>query len=334
MLNKNTHFSKPLKIQYTEDALSQILNSIGISGSLLLKEEYCASWAVSVPSSNRLNTLLKTSTGIRVATFHMVERGQIHIKLDDGEELLIDEGEMIVCFSGQGHTLYQGKPHTATPFQEILAGAENIYKPEEHMRDSSTSLICGIFLLHDTKLNPLIATLPATLKLKINSSNEHPRIYGVINLILNEFIIAAGSNNFVIERYLEILCAEIIRTHIDTLPEQTTGWLSALKDPIIGHVLEEIHLDPAENWSVKTLAQKVAMSPSRFAARFVETVGEPPMIYITKWRIYIASRYLKENNSIEQIASDVGYESISSFGRAFKRHMGISPAAWRSEQKG
>lgn len=217
-----------------KDALSQILNSIGISGSLLLKEEYSTPWAVSVPSSNQLNTLLKTSLGLRVATFHLVERGQLHVKLDDGDEVIVDEGEMIVCFSGQGHTLFQGKSETVIPFQEIMAGTENIYRPEEHMRDSSTSLICGIFLLHDTKLNPLIATLPTTLKLKINSSTEHPRINGVINLILNEFITPADSNSFVIERYLEILCAEIIRTHIDSLPEQTTGWLCALKDPIIG----------------------------------------------------------------------------------------------------
>jgi transcriptional regulator GlxA family with amidase domain len=115
------------------------------------------------------------------------------------------------------------------------------------------------------------------------------------------------------------------------LSEQSTGWFSALKDPVIGRAIEIIHAEPGYKWSVKTLADKVTISPSRFAARFSETLGESPMIYITKWRMYVASQMLDANQqSIDQIASEVGYESMAAFSRAFKRHIGLPPATWRS----
>jgi len=109
------------------------------------------------------------------------------------------------------------------------------------------------------------------------------------------------------------------------------GWFSALKDPLIGRAIEIIHAQPGFKWSVKNLAERVTISPSRFAARFSETLGEPPMVYITKWRMYIASQMLDENqHSIDQIANDVGYESMAAFSRAFKKHVGLPPATWRS----
>jgi len=86
-------------------------------------------------------------------------------------------------------------------------------------------------------------------------------------------------------------------------------------------------------WSVKYLAERVAMSPSRFAARFVAALGESPMVYVTKWRMNVASRLLgSTRRPVSEIAADVGYENLAAFRRAFKRHIGVPPAAWRSSQ--
>lgn len=82
-----------------DDALSQVLNSMRISGSLLLKEKYVAPWAVSVPSSNTLNHVFETATNTRIAAFHLIERGHMTIELENGESTLVEAGEMAVCFS-------------------------------------------------------------------------------------------------------------------------------------------------------------------------------------------------------------------------------------------
>jgi mannose-6-phosphate isomerase-like protein (cupin superfamily) len=92
-----------------DDPLSQVLNSMRISGSLLLKEKYEAPWAVSVPSSNTLNHVFETATNTRIAAFHLIERGHMTIELENGESTLVEAGEMAVCFSGLDHSLSQGK---------------------------------------------------------------------------------------------------------------------------------------------------------------------------------------------------------------------------------
>lgn len=337
MPEDTVNFSDPICTMGSGDALSEILNSIVISGSFLLKEAYCSPWAVSVPSSNILNTLFATSQNVHIATFHLVERGHVHIKLENGEQCSLEAGEMAVCFSGLGHTLYEGdstnKNQTVIPFHEIMAGTENIFKPDKTRIQDSTSLVCGGFLLQNTLLNPLLKTLPHVLTLRFNEPDEFPRLYGLMKLMIQEFKYRTPGNSYVIERYLEILCAETIRAHFDSLPKQATGWLSALKDPVIGQTVEAIHSQPGYNWTVKNLASKVNMSPSRFAARFVSILGESPIAYIAKWRMFIACEQLKNKHiSIEQIANTMGYENLASFSRAFKRHTGLPPGTWRTQK--
>ncbi len=331
MPKKTVYFTNPIKKASSDDALSQVLNAMRISGSILLKEEYKTPWSVSVPDSNTLNKLLKTNSNTRIAAFHLVEEGHIHIKLENGEDTLVEAGEIVVCFSGLGHTLYQGNGGKVIPFEEMMTGDNNNFQPDEDEKSTCTSLVCGVFYLHDTVLNPLLAALPNILKIGVTNPNEYPRLFGVMNLLVKEFHTQASGNSYVVQRYLEILCAEAIRVHVDGLPKESTGWLSALKDPVVGRAIEVIHSRPGYNWSVKSLADEVTISPSRFAARFSSTLGESPMIYVTKWRMYIASRMLEGSKlSIDQIANDVGYESLAAFSRAFKRHVGLPPAAWRA----
>lgn len=341
MPKNNISFTKPTNNSSLEDALSQVLNAMRVSGSLLLKETYKSPWAVEVPDSNALNKLFEMNNNTRIAAFHLVEQGHINIKQENGEETLVEAGEMAVCFSGLGHTLYQDNEKNTVPFQALMRGNNNIFQPDESEQSSCTSLICGVFLLHDTQLNPLLASLPKILKFDISSQKDTPRLFGIINLLTQEFDIKASDNifasnyasgnSYIVQRYLEILCAEAIRVHVAGLPKESTGWLSALKDPVIGRAIEIIHSQPGYNWSVKSLANEVTISPSRFAARFSSTLGESPMIYVTKWRMFVASRLLEGKQlTIDQIANDVGYESLPAFSRAFKRHVGIPPAAWRA----
>lgn len=117
------------------------------------------------------------------------------------------------------------------------------------------------------------------------------------------------------------------------LPDQQVGWLSALNDPIIGQALEWIHADPAHAWTVLELANQIGISRSALAARFTQLVGQPPMKYLTNWRLQLASRQLQySDDSIAKIAIQVGYESEAAFNRAFKRHVGVPPGVWRDRK--
>lgn len=131
-----------------------------------------------------------------------------------------------------------------------------------------------------------------------------------------------------------MLCAEAVRAYIETTPHQDTSWFRGVRDPIVGKAIAAIHQHPGINWTVKRLAQGVAMSPSRFAARFSEALGDSPMAYVAKWRMNVACRQLvTSQQGIGQIASDVGYESLAAFSRAFKKHVGVPPATWRAQER-
>ena len=117
-----------------------------------------------------------------------------------------------------------------------------------------------------------------------------------------------------------------IRVHIAASGEHPAGWLRALNDPQVGKSLRLIHEKPADSWTVEALADGVAMSRSGFAEKFSSLVGEPPLSYLTRWRMLLAAdRLLHSREPISVIAPALGYESESAFSTAFKRVMGCAP---------
>jgi AraC-like DNA-binding protein len=126
---------------------------------------------------------------------------------------------------------------------------------------------------------------------------------------------------------------EVMRSHIDSLPEGATGWFAALRDPQVSAALRLIHGRPTEPWTLDSLARAIGLSRSSFAERFASYVEMPPMQYLARWRLQIAARLLETPNiSVAQAAAEVGYQSEAAFNRAFKRHTGVAPGAWRRER--
>jgi AraC-like DNA-binding protein len=106
-----------------------------------------------------------------------------------------------------------------------------------------------------------------------------------------------------------------------------------LRDPQIGRALALLHARPTQAWTAEDLAVVVGMSRSVFAERFTSLVGQPPMQYLTHWRMHVAAQRLREGRgSVAQVGFEIGYESEAAFSRAFKRQFGTSPGTWRKQQ--
>jgi transcriptional regulator GlxA family with amidase domain len=129
----------------------------------------------------------------------------------------------------------------------------------------------------------------------------------------------------------EVLFVDALRRYIANAPSEQTGWLAAARDPEIGKTLALLHRNPAEPWTLATLAREVGISRSVLADRFRHYMGEPPMSYLTRWRLQLGARMLKSSSrSVAEIAAEVGYESEPAFNRAFKREFEVPPARYRS----
>ena len=108
------------------------------------------------------------------------------------------------------------------------------------------------------------------------------------------------------------------------------GWLAVLRDPSVSKALALIHARPSFSWTIEGLARQCGASRSVFAERFMQLIGVPPMHYLARWRMQVASEMLKRRNlNMAAIASEIGYESEAAFSRSFKRMMGVTPSAWR-----
>jgi AraC-like DNA-binding protein len=125
---------------------------------------------------------------------------------------------------------------------------------------------------------------------------------------------------------------DVVRRYLETLPEDRTTWLSGLRDPYVGRALTALHERPERDWTIEALAQAAALSRSAFAERFVQFVGQPPMQYLTNWRMQLATNYLRNGTeSIASVANRVGYDSEAAFSRAFKKAVGSPPSEWREQ---
>jgi transcriptional regulator GlxA family with amidase domain len=132
---------------------------------------------------------------------------------------------------------------------------------------------------------------------------------------------------------LDLLLLYTMRSWFESA-ENATGWARALRDPSLSAALSAIQERPAEPWTVASLAAEGGLSRAAFARRFAELAGQPPLTYLTWWRMTLAARLLQSSDAtVDAIAGRVGYGSEYAFSKAFKRELGLPPARYRRKQR-
>lgn len=316
-----------------DDPLTDALRSLHVSGSLLLCEDYAPPWAIEVPPAAELAKLLGVSADRQVVAFHLVRRGRFDLQMGRAARRVIETGELVLCASGQRHRLSQGTPRAALSLTEALSRA----RPPSARATSlaPTALACGVFFLRDVALNPLFQALPSALHVAAAGPKADDVTRGVTDLLLAELTRPRRGSRYVVERLLELLCAQAVSAYADQVGRTSTSWFRGLRDPAIGPAMAAVHASPGEPWSVPTLARRASLSPSRFAARFRELTGESPMTYVTRWRMHVARQRLRDGTAtISSVADAMGYESVAAFSRVFKRLCGTPPSAVRDAGRG
>jgi len=193
------------------------------------------------------------------------------------------------------------------------------------------SVVCGFLGCDVRPFNPLLATLPRMLHIKGVAGRQDDRLDRLLELTLAEARQPAPGGESVRLRLSELMFVEVIRRYLGGLPPEQAGWLAGLRDEYVGRALALLHERAAHGWTLDELAGDVGMSRSAFADRFARLVGEPPMQYLTRWRMQMAARLLADGTAkVAAVALEVGYDSEAAFSRAFKKLVGVSPAAWRA----
>jgi len=241
----------------------------------------------------------------------LVRRGQIQLQDAEGAESGVEAaaGEILLLTHGTAHRVC------------ALASPES----------SSSSLLYGTFPLAAMGRNPFLSILPALVRIDSRSHLMLENCTAIADLAELEQRAAASGWRASVGRLAQWLFVQALRAYLSTTEfSGQAHWLRAAADPVIGPVLRRIHAEPELPWTVHSLAKESTLAKSAFSERFRVLVGQPPLEYLTGYRMQRACELLwTTEHDIKEIALRVGYESASSFSTAFKRQIGRSPAEYR-----
>jgi AraC-like DNA-binding protein len=186
------------------------------------------------------------------------------------------------------------------------------------------SIVGGHFTLSGKHANILLGVLPSIVHIRTESDKAALR--WCLERMMQELREPQPGGFLIAQHLAHMMLVQALRLHLAEGSSGAVGWLFALADEQMGAAISSMHADPAHDWTLQKLAERVGMSRSTFALRFKETVGASPMEYLTRWRMLLAGdKLVNSSDSISVIALSLGYESESAFSTAFKRVMGCSP---------
>lgn len=311
------------------DALSEVLRVIRLTGGVFLEASFTAPW--SVFTRLKPDDCRPMARPAAMVCFHYVLDGRMVLQAGEAAPVEVGAGMIVIVPHNDAHTLASeaGLP-SADARQLIRLHREGELGRIDHGGGgAATRIVCG-FLGSEARRHPLVDALPRVLTLDLNGRREADWIATSFRFAAREVAAARPGSATVLAKLSELMFVEAVREYVNGLSAERQGWLAGLRDPAIGRALALIHSRPAHPWTAEDLAAEALLSHSAFAERFTGLVGLSPIAYLTAWRMQVAAQALRESRrSIAQIAASVGYESEATFGRAFKREMGMAPGRYR-----
>lgn len=300
------------------DPLADVLRPLRIDGVFTCRSELTAPWGLDLPAV------------AHSLWFHVVTRGRCVLEDTLGERHGLEAGKLAVLPHGGGHRIVD---QPESPSVNVLAVPHEYLGPTAAVLrhgggGDRVDLVCGAVRLADPAARHLAERLPEVLV--VDPTDGLPWLPALLDIVASESLHPGPGSEAVIARLCDVVVLGAIRSWIENDPGGRSGWLDALRDEHLGRALALVHRAPEADWTVAALASEAGLSRSAFSARFTDLVGEPPMTYVTRVRMEVATELLAEQQqTVRVVAETLGYESEASFSRAYKRVTGRSPGAVR-----
>jgi AraC-like DNA-binding protein len=319
------------------DALSDLLKTVRLTGAAYFEIVARDPWAVASPARELILPEILPDAD-HLISYHVVTTGRCFATVAGGNPIALEAGQVLVITSSDPHTMSSSPGLRADPpmpdVLQIAAAANKPFCINLGDGPASANLVCGYLACDAQPFNPLLESLPPVIKVGDPAYGGAGWISQFIRFAVAEAAGKRAGSESVLTKLSELLFIDVVRRYLEGLPPEHGGWLAGLRDSLIGKVMSLMHARPAHDWTIDELARESGTSRSVLAERFAQLVGIPPMHYLAKWRMQIASELLKSGNAnLASIATDVGYESEASFSRAFKKMTGVPPSAWRRRER-
>ena len=302
------------------DVLSDLLSRARARGAVFAHSTLHAPWGLAIGDEAPL-------------AVHAVIRGEVWLRTPGGE-LRLSAGDVALVPRTRdrtGHAIAHAPGAPTVPLAGALAAMAVPGRPRRFVHageGAATEVMCGAYAFDGDLCDTLLSALPPAAV--VRAGDGGPGLRATLNLLADELAGDGPGHQTVLDRLLDLLLVHALRAHLADPAAARPGWHRALDDPPVAAALARLHDDPARAWTVASLAAEAGLSRAAFARRFAAAVGEPPLAYLTRWRMRLAEELLRRpGTTLAGVALAVGYASESAFSAAFKRERGLAPAAWR-----
>jgi AraC-like DNA-binding protein len=306
------------------DSLAGFLNGPRARGAFLLKSVMDAPWALRIRDEAPL-------------TVCAVVRGTAWVSHDDAEPVMMAAGDVAIM-RGPDHYTMSDRPETRPQViigpgqvctnlagEDMASGMSLGVRTWGNSADGETVLLTGTYQGAGEITRRLLDALP---RLAVLAADEWD--CPVIPLLADEIGKDALGQEVVLDRLLDLLIVAVLRAWFDRPGTSAPAWYTAHTDPVVGRALRLLHNNPEQPWTVSSLAAATGVSRAALARRFTALVGEPPMAFLTGWRLALAADLLRDPDAtLGAVARQVGYGSPYALSAAFKRVRGVSPRTLR-----
>src|SRR5262245_48043975 len=318
------------------DVFSEILSGVKLNGAVFFTAEFSAPWGFSAPASNVMAATIAPGAEYLVL-YHLVIEGGAVVEMTDGKSIELVPGDVVIFPHGDAHHMSSGKGANR-PFPNYGINAKVKARDLSPLRAGGggaiSRFVCGYMACDPHLCQPILGGLPPVLKVNIRTDHTGHWLESSILHLVEEAASGRVGSEAMLAKLSEALFVDTLRRYVAGLHEQQVGWLAGTRDPVVGKSLGLMHSRVAHPWTIADLADEVGISRSALVERFTRFLSEPPMTYLTRWRLQLAARSLERTSrGVAEIAADVGYESEAAFNRAFKRQFGEPPGRYRSDRR-
>ena len=318
------------------DAFSEILSGVKLNGALFFSAEFSAPWGFSTPPARAIADELAPGTE-HLVLYHFVIDGGAVVQLIDGPSVELTAGDVVIFPHAHQHHM-TSRRGSAAPFPNYGISDKIKSRDLSPLRagggGATSRFVCGYMTCDPHLCRPVLNGLPPVFKVNIRTDRSGQWLESSIMHLLEEIASGHVGTEAMLAKLSEALFVDTLRRYVASLPEQQMGWLAGTRDPIVGKSLGLLHSRIAHPWTIADLADEVGISRSALVERFTRYLSEPPMTYLTRWRLQLAARSLERTSrGVAEIAADIGYESEAAFNRAFKREFGQPPGRYRSDHR-
>ena len=303
------------------DALSRLIDSQAVRGVLGARIAAGADWGW-------------WSAQTPGAAFHAVTSGTVWIAPEGADAVQLFPGDVVILPGGGAHALASDPGAIARTGPERSDGYTLNENGTVMMGSGAgcTHILCAHFTHDPVASAPLLAALPEVVVLR--GEGRDTGLAETIRLVGGELSSGRAGSSVVLARLVDVLLVQALRRWLEDGGHSAASPLHALRDPVVSAAMAMIDADPGRAWTTTELARSAGVSRATLARRFPAVLGETPAAYLTRRRLEMAARRMRDTDyALEQIAQDVGYSSVYAFSRAFRRERGLPPGRFRATSR-